>query len=85
MKVNLHSPLLIKWHKNESPGALFVTLMMGKGNTPVLGSERRGFTISVKPSPETERPAANDSAMPGLEPVEPTPPDLDLPKNQGAR
>ena len=41
--------------------------------------------ISVKPSPETERPAANDSAMPGLEPVEPTPPDLDLPKNQGAR
>jgi len=40
MKVNLHSPLLIRWHKNESPGALFVTLMMGKGNTPVLGSER---------------------------------------------
>jgi len=40
IKVNLRSALLIRWHKNESPGVLFVTLMMGKGNTPVLGSGR---------------------------------------------
>ncbi len=61
-----------------SPGD---SLMPRKSNLRIAA----GFTISVKPSPETERPAANDSAMPGLEPVEPTPPDLDLPKNQGAR
>src|SRR5271157_4763268 len=40
MKVNLRSPQLIGWHKNETPYAVFVTLMMGKGNAPVLGSGR---------------------------------------------
>jgi len=40
MKVNLRSPLLIGWHKKETLCAVFVTLMMGKGNAPVLGSGR---------------------------------------------
>ena len=40
MRVNLRSPLLIGWHKNPTPCVVFVTLVMGKGNAPVLGSGR---------------------------------------------
>jgi len=40
MKVNLRNPLLVGWYKNETLCAVFVTLMMGKGNAPVLGSGR---------------------------------------------
>ena len=32
MRVTLYSPLLIEWHNNETLGAYFVTLMMGKPN-----------------------------------------------------